>query len=287
MEYTLKVENLCKKYKKSDFGLDNVTFAVPQGTIMGFVGKNGAGKTTTINAILNIIHKDSGTVKLFGNELTDANSAVRNDIAVVFDVINFSQQLTVKKLENVLADIYTNWDSKRFAALLERFALPTTKKIKTFSRGMSMKLAIAVALSHEAKFLILDEATAGLDPVVREEILDIFLEFMEDETHAILMSSHITSDLEKVADYITFIDGGRIVLTEKKDTLIYDYGIARCRTAEFERVDSADYLAYRKRGLQIEVLLADRKAFAKKHPDIIVDHVKIDEILALLIQEVE
>ena len=170
---------------------------------------------------------------------------------------------------------------------LERFALPTTKKIKTFSRGMSMKLAIAVALSHEAKFLILDEATAGLDPVVREEILDIFLEFMEDETHAILMSSHITSDLEKVADYITFIDGGRIVLTEKKDTLIYDYGIARCRTAEFERVDSADYLAYRKRGLQIEVLLADRKAFAKKHPDIIVDHVKIDEILALLIQEVE
>ncbi len=285
MKNSLEITNLSKSYKNSSFKLDNVSFDVPNGSIMGFVGKNGAGKTTTINAILNIISKDSGTVNFFGQQLLDSKKNIRNDIAVVFDATNFSGNLTPSKLEKVLSDIYANWDNKKFISLLERFDLNKNKKIKTFSRGMSMKLSIAVALSHQAKLLILDEATAGLDPVVREEILDIFLEFVEDESHSILISSHITSDLEKIADYITFISDGKIILTEKKDTLIYEYGIARCKSIDFENLDRNDYISYRKRGLQTEVLVTDKAVFSKKYPHIIVDNTTIDEILILIIKE--
>ena len=206
MEYSLKVENLCKAYKNTDFKLDNVTFSIPKGSIMGFVGKNGAGKSTTINSILNIIKKDSGVVKFFGCDMTNDTTSIREDIGVVFDAANFHEELTAKKLEKVLRDIYINWDKELFFSYLEKFKIPSNKKIKTFSRGMTMKLSISIALSHKARLLILDEATAGLDPVVREEILDLFLDFVEDENNSILISSHISSDLEKIADYITVID---------------------------------------------------------------------------------
>lgn len=179
MEYALQVENLCKSYKNTDFKLKDVSITIPKGTIMGFVGKNGAGKSTTINTILNIIPKDSGDIKFFGQEMTDDNKKLRDDIGVVFDSSNFYGDLTPKKLEKVFSDIYSNWDKELFEGLLERFDIPNNKKIKTFSRGMLMKLSIGAALSHKAKFLILDEATAGLDPVIREEILDVFLEYIE------------------------------------------------------------------------------------------------------------
>lgn len=285
MEYALQVENLCKCYKNTGFALQGVSLAIPQGTIMGFVGQNGAGKSTTINTMLNIAHKDSGTVKFFGREMTDADTAMRDDIGVVFDSANFQGELTPQKLEKVLSAIYANWDAPLFWRWLERFGIEKNKKIKTFSRGMSMKLSISVALSHKAKLLILDEATAGLDPVVREEILDVFLEFVEDEKNTILLSSHISSDLEKIADYITFIHGGRILLTESKDTLLYQYGIARCKRSEFEGLDRAEYLACRERGLQLELLLPDKAAFAKKHPTLTVDNATIDEILPLIVRE--
>lgn len=285
MNYSLEVENLCKSYKDSEFKLANVTFSVPQGSIVGFVGKNGAGKTTTINSILNIIHRGSGSVKLFGQELNDANFSARNDIGVVFDASNFSGELTPKKLEKVCSDIYKNWDKTLFSQLLNRLNVPIDKKIKTFSRGMTMKLSIVVALSHGSKLLILDEATAGLDPIVREEILDLFLEFVEDESHSIFMSSHITGDLEKIADYITFIDNGKIILTEKKDTLLYEYGIARCKREDFDRLDTADFISHRTRGLQIEVLLSDKAMFSKKYPHILIDNPTIDDLLRLMIRE--
>lgn len=285
MEVALQITNLCKSYKNTDFKLDNVSLQIPNGSIMGFVGKNGAGKSTTINAVLNIIHKDSGEVTFFGKPMTDGSKTLRNDIGVVFDTIHFSGALTPKKLEKVLHDIYENWMGEQFFSYLKRFQIPANKKIKTFSRGMAMKLSISVALSHKAKLLILDEATAGLDPVAREELLDVLLEFVEDESHSILMSSHVSSDLEKVADYITFINQGKIILTEEKDTLLYQYGIARMKQSDFEKLDTSEYLAMRKRGLQLEVLVQNKRQFSKEYPEIVVDNATIDEILPLLTQE--
>ncbi len=285
MSYVLQVNNLCKSYKNADFKLQNISFNIPKGSIMGFVGKNGAGKSTTINAILNVLHKDSGTVRLFGQKMSDKTTNIRDDIGVVFDSSNFSGELTPEKLEKVLADIYANWDKSIFFSFLERFGLPKNKKIKIFSRGMAMKLSISVALSHKAKLLILDEATAGLDPVVREEILDVFLEFVEDENHSVLISSHISSDLEKVADYITFINNGEIILEEKKDILIYEYGIARMKQSDFDQLDKSEYMACRKRGLQLEVLVSNKNTFSRNYPNIIVDHATIDEILPLIAKE--
>lgn len=285
MEYALQIENLCKTYKDTNFKLQEVSFSIPNGSIMGFVGKNGAGKSTTINAMLNIIHKDSGSVKFFGREMSDESTDIRNNIGVVFDSTNFSGELTPQKLEKVLADIYSNWNKDLFFSFMERFHLPKNKKIKTFSRGMTMKLSISVALSHKAKLLILDEATSGLDPVVREEILDVFLEFVEDENNSILISSHISSDLEKVADYITFIDNGKIILEENKDTLIYEYGIARMKQSDFDKLTKAEYISFRKRGLQLEVLVSNKNTFSKNYPNIIVDHATIDEILPLIAKE--
>lgn len=284
MEYALQIENLCKTYKNADFKLDNVSIAVPKGTIMGFVGENGAGKSTTINAILNIIYKDSGNVKLFGQEMSDDNRKIRNDIGVVFDSSTFYGELTTKKLEKVFSDIYLNWDKDYFEEILDRFKIPNDKKIKTFSRGMLMKLSISVALSHKAKLLILDEATAGLDPIVREEILDVFLEFVEDENNSILISSHISSDLEKISDYIAFIKDGKIILTEAKDKLIYEYGIAKCKESDFNNLKEDEYVSYRKRGLQLEVLVSDKNKFTKAHPSIIVDNGTIDGLLPLIIK---
>lgn len=285
MDFALQINNLCKSYKNTDFKLQNVSFNIPQGAIVGFVGKNGAGKSTTINAILNIIYKDSGEVTFFGEAMTDASKLMRNDIGVVFDAVHFSGDLTPKKLEKVLSDIYEHWDSVLFFSYLERFHIPTNKKIKTFSRGMTMKLSISVALSHKARLLILDEATAGLDPVVREEMLDVFLEFVEDENNSILISSHISTDLEKISDYIVFIDNGEIILIEKKDTLVYEYGIARMRQSDFEKLDKSEYIAVRKRGLQFEALIENKSKFSRAHPNVVTDNATIDEILPLLTKE--
>ncbi len=285
MKTALQINNLRKSYKKADFQLENVSLKIPNGSIMGFVGKNGAGKSTTINAVLNIVQKDSGEVTIFGQTMTDDNRMIRNDIGVVFDTLHFSGELTPKKLEKVCRDVYENWQKDTFFTYLERFQLPVNKKIKTFSRGMTMKLSISVALSHKAKLLILDEATAGLDPVAREELLDVLLEFVEEEDHSILMSSHVSSDLEKAADYITFIDQGKIILTEEKDTLLYQYGIARMKQSDFEKLDASEYLAARKRGLQLEVLVQNKGQFSREYPGIVVDNATIDEILPLLTQE--
>lgn len=284
MNNILEIQNLSKRYHNSNFKLDNVTFCVPSGSIMGLVGENGAGKTTTISAILNIIKKDSGTIKIFGKEMLDGCTHMREDIGVVFDAINFPNSLTAKKLSSVFSNIYKNWDEYYFQKLNKKLNIPLNKPIREFSRGMTMKLAITVALSHSPRLLILDEATSGLDPIVRNEILDLFLEFIEDENHSILMSSHISSDLERIADYITFIHDGKTILIEKKDTLIYEYGIARCKEKDFATLDKDDFIAYNKRGFQIDVLVANKQYFAKKYSQVIVDTPKIDEISLLLIK---
>ena len=284
MEYALKLSNVCKEYDSSEFALDNVTFDLPTGTVMGFVGENGAGKTTTIGCILNTLKKDKGSIEIFGKEMNDNDIHIRENIGVVYDGDNFPNYLSAKQLSNIMAGIYKQWDITLFNKYLEIFSLNSNQKISKYSKGMTMKLAIAVALSHHPNLLILDEATSGLDPVMREEILDIFLEFVENENHSILLSSHITSDLERIADYITFIHKGKIILTETKDNLIYNYAILRCSDKNFLSLDKEDIVAYRKRDYQIDVLVSDIEKARRKYPKIIIGHTTIDEIMLLLVK---
>ena len=284
MSTILDVQGLTKQYPKSDFRLKDVSFSIPRGAIMGFVGENGAGKTTTIGCILNTLVKDGGSVRIFGKEMTDEATDIRDDIGVVYDSNVFPEHLTAEKISSAMGQIYSNWDKGLFRDYLRKFKLPGDKKIKTFSRGMTMKLAVAAALSHRPKLLVLDEATSGLDPIVRDEILDVFLDFVQDESHSILLSSHITSDLEKVADYITFIHDGSIIFSETKDVLKYDYGVMRCKAAQFAEMDKEDMLAYRKHDYQIDVLVADKKTAEKKYRDVVIDNVTIEEIMLLLVR---
>ena len=284
MNVSLEVKGLVKSYNKSVFRLKNVSFSIPSGSIMGFVGENGSGKTTTIGCILNTLIKDSGTVKIFGKEMTDAGTDIRDDIGVVYDTNCFPEHLTPSDISSAMRHIFSKWDDDLFKEYLRKFKLPEKQKIHAFSRGMTMKLGVSVALSHHPKLLILDEATSGLDPIVRDDILDAFLDFVQDESHSVFLSSHITSDLEKVADYITFIHDGSIILSEKKDDLIYNYGIMRCKAAQFEEVDKTDMLVYRKHDYQIDVLVSDRKAVEKKYRDIVIDNVSIEEIMLMLVK---
>lgn len=284
MENILELQQVQKTYPKSDFTLDKLSFSLPYGAIWGFVGENGAGKTTTIGCILNTVRKDSGTVKLFGKQMQDTDTDIREKIGVVYDGDNFPGYYTPRQLAKVMDGLYTQWDHALFQKYLEDFQLPAKQKIKYFSKGMTMKLAIAAALSHHPQLLILDEATSGLDPVMRDEMLDVFLSFVQEEDHSILLSSHITSDLEKIADYITFIHHGRLILTASKDDLIYHYAVMRCRQNQFLSLDRADIIAFRKRDYQIDVLVADGKAAGRKYKDVVIDHVSVDEIMLLLVK---
>ena len=284
MNSTLILKNVNKKYEKSNFAIKDISFSVPEGSIVGFIGENGAGKSTTMNCILNVIRRDSGTIEIFGREMTDEDIDIRENIGVVYDSNNFPEYLTARQLADILGRIYSKWDDFCFEQFLRRFGLPESQKIKTYSRGMSMKLAIAVALSHDSKLLILDEATSGLDPVMRDEILDVLLEFVKQENHSILLSSHITSDLEKIADYIVFIHNGEIILSKTKDELIYEYGVIRCSENDFHNILSEDILSSMKKDYQIDVLIKNRKLIEKKYKNLIVDSVSLDEIMLLLVK---
>ena len=278
----LVINGLTKKYQ--DFVLDDVSFSVPCGTIVGLIGENGAGKSTTINAILGLIKKDAGTISILGKQEEEIDNSIRNQIGVVFDGSNYPDVLSAKKLNNVFKKIYGTWNENRFFSLLREMSLPIDKKIKDFSKGMKMKLSIAVAFSHNSKLLILDEATSGLDPVVRDDILDMFLDFVQDESNSILVSSHITSDLEKVADYIVFIHKGKVVFCKSKDELRYKYGIIRCGAAQFDAIDKDEVIAYRKQDYEWEVLIADRDLAQRKYPKAVIDPATIDEIMLLYVK---
>jgi ABC-2 type transport system ATP-binding protein len=282
--YILELQDVTKKFPKSQFCLEKVSFALPKGAIMGFVGENGAGKTTTIGCILNTLKKDNGTIKLFGKELSDNDIDIKEQIGVVYDASNFSGSLTPNNLSDIMQGIYKQWNNKIYKNYLDAFKLPLKQKISTFSKGMTMKLAIAVAIAHSPKLLVLDEATSGLDPVVRDDILEVFLEFVQDDSRSILLSSHITSDLEKVADYITFIHNGKILLSTSKDELMYKYGVLQCKSSQFEQVNKKDILAYRKRDYQIDVLVNDIDVMRRKYPSFITDKVGIDDILLMLVR---
>ena len=271
MNSTLMLKNVNKKYEKSNFAIKDISFSVPEGSIVGFIGENGAGKSTTMNCILNVIRRDSGTIEIFGREMTDEDIDIRENIGVVYDSNNFPEHLTAKQLADILGRIYSKWDDFCFGQFLRRFGLPESQKIKTYSRGMSMKLAI-----------ILDEATSGLDPIMRDEILDVLLEFVKQENHSILLSSHITSDLEKIADYIVFIHNGEIILNKTKDELIYEYGVIRCSENDFYNILPEDILSSMKKDYQIDVLIKNKKLMEKKYKNLIIDSVSLDEIMLLL-----
>lgn len=284
MENILELQQISKTFPKSNFTLDQLSFSLPYGCILGFVGENGAGKTTTIGCIMNTIKKDSGTVKLFGKEMLDSDTDIREKIGVVYDGDNFPGFWTAKQLSQVMEGFYTQWDHALFQKYLEDFHLPAKQKIKNYSRGMTMQLAIAVALSHHPQLLILDEATSGLDPVMRDEMLDVFLEFVQEENHSILLSSHITSDLEKIADYITFIHNGKLIMTVSRNDLVYNFAVMRCKESQFLSIDPRDMIAWRKRDFQTDVLVPDGKEAQRIYKNMVVDHVSIEEIMLLLVK---
>ena len=280
MNDALIISGLTKTYK--DFMLNGVSFSVPCGSIVGLIGENGAGKSTTINAVLGLIQKEAGSICVLGKEQLD--NEIKEQIGVVFDGNNYPEIFSARKLNRVMKDIYHSWEGNTFLNLLKKFSLPADKPIKQFSKGMKMKLAIAVALSHNSKLLILDEATSGLDPVIRDDLLDILLDFAQDETHSILISSHITTDLEKIADYIVFIHEGQVVFSKPKDELIEQYGIIKCGAAQFGALDKSDIIVYRKMDYEWQVLVADRAAMKKKYPKTLIDSVSIDEIMLLYVK---
>lgn len=281
MDTILQVKNLTKQY--AGFKLDDVTFSIPKGSIMGLIGENGAGKSTTINAVLNLIRKDGGSVTFWGQELS-SSKRLKEDIGVVFDDISFYDTLTPAKVGKISQAAYKQWDDDLYREYVKRFQLSVNKEIKTLSKGMKMKLCIAAALSHKPKLLILDEATSGLDPVMREDILDVFLEFVQDEEHSIMMSSHITTDLEKIADYITFIHQGKVLFSKTKDELRYNYGIIRCGSVLFHSIDREDILSYRKDDYQWNVLVADKEIAKRKYKEAVIDSASIDDILLLYVK---
>ena len=237
MKNILEVKNLTKRYK--EFTLDSVNLSIPEGCIMGFIGANGAGKSTTIKSILNIVIPDSGEITIFGENNLAKNKALKEKIGVVMDQAVYPEMLTAKQINSIMKRSYKTWNEEKFYGYMKRFCISEQKKVKEYSRGMTMKLSIAVALSHDSKLLILDEATSGLDPIVREEILEIFLDFIQDETHSVLISSHILSDLEKICDYITFIHNGKVVLSEEKDVLLDTYSVVKCDAKELAKIDSS------------------------------------------------
>lgn len=232
--HAIEIKNLCKTYQ--NFTLDHLNLTLPMGCILGLIGENGAGKTTTIKLILDIIHRDSGTVTLLGRDNRENLKLTKEDIGVVMDEVGVAGCLTARQIGRIMANTFKNWNNSVYESYLKRLSVPDHKPFKDFSRGMKMKLGIAVALSHDPKLLILDEATSGLDPVVRDEVTDIFSEFTRDENHAVLISSHIVSDLEKICDYIAFLHKGKLLLFEEKDRLKEQYGIVRCTKEDLESI---------------------------------------------------
>lgn len=275
----LEIRNLTKHY--DGFSLGPINLTLPSGCIMGFIGENGAGKSTTIKLILDLIKRDGGEVSILGQTLDAEVTALKEQIGVVMDESSFPENLTQRNIDAVLKNCYRSWDSDCFNRYCRKFALPEKKAVREYSRGMKMKLAIAVALSHNSRILILDEATSGLDPVVRDDILDVFLEFIQDERNSIFISSHIISDLEKICDYITFIHQGKILFSEEKDILLEKYVIAKCTFEQYKALDPQSVIGVRKNSFGVEALV-QRKKLPR---NMIADPATIEDIMLYFVKE--
>lgn len=279
-ENNILVRDLCKQF--DGFLLDHVSFQVPKGRIVGFIGENGAGKSTTINLILDELKKDNGQIQIFGMENTI--SSVKENIGVVFDECCFHEVFNTSDIEKILSGVYKSWDSSLYRQYLNKFKIPEKKQIGSFSKGMKMKLSIICAMAHKPKLLILDEATTGLDPVVRDEMLDLFLEFMQDEECSIFFSSHITSDIQKIADYVILIHQGKIIFEEQKDDLVYNFGIMKCGKEKFASISPDDYIIHRNTNMCVECLVRDREAIKRKYKNIVIDNAALEDIMLFYIK---
>lgn len=284
-ENAIEISGLTKHY--AGFTLDGVDFSVPKGSIMGFIGQNGAGKTTTIRSLLNIVRIDSGTIRLLGLDHVKDEFEIKKRIAVVFDELPFHDVFNAVDMARIFEGLYPEWDNAAFLGYLERFGLPPKKKIGQYSKGMKMKLQIACALSHNAELLIMDEATTGLDPVVRDEILHIFMEYLRDGERSILMSSHITADLEKIADSVTFINKGKILLTGCKDVILETHGILKCSKDELGDIDKTDIVSVRMNEFGAEVMLSDRENAHGKYGGAVIDGASLDDIMLYYVHKGE
>jgi ABC superfamily ATP binding cassette transporter, ABC protein len=250
--YAIEIKDLVKQF--DNFKLGPINLTIPKGTIVGYIGQNGAGKSTTIKLLLGLLNKDSGEIKIL-DEINPNSVALKDKLGIVFDDLLVPEEMTLVDVEKFCSRVYSKWNKNSFYKFKEKFNLPEKKIIKNYSRGMKMKLSMAVALSHSAELLILDEATSGLDPIVREEILDLLLDFMQDENHTILISSHILSDLEKVADYIAFINDGKILFMETKDELKENYGICTLSNEEVTSIDEEAIVGRRVHSFGQELLV--------------------------------
>ena len=277
---SILVTDLCKSL--GDFTLDHVSFRVPQGRIVGFIGENGAGKSTTINLILDELSPDAGKIEVLGKN--NSRCSARNDVGVVFDECNFHDVFNARIIGKILSGVFSAWNNELYYSYLKKFKIPEKKPIGSFSKGMKMKLSIICALAHSPKLLILDEATTGLDPVIRDEILDLFLDFIQDESHAIFFSSHITSDIQKIADYVILIHQGKIIFEEQKDDLVYHYGILKCRRSDFPSLSPDDYLISRQTTTGIECLVKDKELAKRKYKNMIVDNATLEDIMLFYIK---
>lgn len=278
----IEISGLCKNYP--GFSLENFSLNLPKGSILGLAGENGAGKSTIIKLIMNAERRDAGSVRVLGTECTAPGfSDLKNDIGIVLDEANFPTVLTPKMICRVMESTYKNWNSTQYFDYVRRFALPEDKKFKDFSRGMKMKLAIAAALSHEAKLLVLDEATGGLDPLVRDEILDILNDFTRDEEHSILMSSHIVSDIEKICDYFAFIHQGRLLLFGEKDEILSEYAVTKVSEEELCDIAPQALHGVKHTPYGVEALVEKRLA-----PETLrFEHTSLEDIIIFLAREGE
>ena len=282
MNNLIEVKSLCKSY--SSFLLDNVTFSVPKGYIMGFVGPNGAGKTTTIKSILGMITSDGGEVTLFGEKVSDDSPQLKEDIGVVMDLPFYVDDWKVKTVESAISPFYSKWNHDTFESLICNFGIDKNKKVKELSRGMKVKLMMAAALSHDAKLLILDEPTSGLDPVARDELMEMLSKFISDENKSVLFSTHITSDLEKVADYITFIIGGKIEFTGERDELLERYRLIKGGTSDLTMDQKKSIIGYREHSFGFEGMI-ETKNIAKMSKGVVEDKISLEEIIVFINKE--
>lgn len=283
MNYVIEIKNLEKKYD-SNFKLGKIDLAIPSGSIIGVIGENGAGKTTLIKAILNIINIDKGNIKIFGKDYKEYESIIKEDIGVVLDNMFFPEIMSAKDIDLVMKDIFKNWDTNIYYNYLKEFNIPLKQQLKTLSKGMRKKLEIAVALSHHPKLLILDEATSGLDPIVRGEVLDILLDFIKDDEHTVILSTHITSDLEHVADHIIFIDKGKKIMDKSRDEIMDNYKILKCNVDYFDNIDKNDIVSYKKNKYDYQILINDENKISNKYKDCVIDKITIEELMVLMIK---
>lgn len=283
MNKTIEIKNLIKRYD-SNFQLGELSLDIPSGEIIGLIGENGAGKTTLIKSILGILQVNNGEIKIFGNDTIKNAAKIKEDIGVVLDNTFFPEILNAKDIDSIMKSIYQSWDSKLYYDYLKNFDIPVNSIIKKLSKGMRKKLEIATALAHHPKLLVLDEPTSGLDPVVRNEVLDIFLKFIEDDEHTILFSTHITSDLEHIADEIIFIDEGKVLLNKSRDDILDNYGILKCSLEEFSSIDKNDFVTFKKNKYSYDILVSDRNKVSKKYKDMVVDKITLEDLMVLMIK---